>query len=220
VGYTGAGVGFQLERRDILLLVGLVSLTLLGRRYLGAVGPAVGEASAFLAMGLLLSRHAGVRATLRNLDPLPRALAILLPALLVAGQVLGRDDRLFPFVTWPLYTNSMPANPSYHEYTATLATGREIPLPVRSLFPTLGGRLSPFLGFLSSAALHAPGGPAQARAGARLDAVLRAMAREHERRHATGPILAIDVWHRTVPTAAYDGRSSITRRHDRRVETP
>ena len=213
-------MGFELRRRDVVLLAGLTGLALLGRRFLGSAGVAVGEASAFLAIGLLLWRHAGVRATLRHLDPLPRALALLLPGLLVAGQVAGQGDRLYPFVTWPLYTTSLRANPSYHEYTAALADGREIPLPVRAFFPTLGGRLAPFLEFLSGSALHAPVGPAGARATARLEAVLRTLAREHERSHPMEPVVAIDVWHRTVPTAGYEGRSSITRRHDRRVETP
>jgi len=220
VGYTGAGVGLRLRRRDVFLLIGLVSLTLLSRRYLGRAGPAVGEASAFLAMGLVLGRHAGVHATLRALDRPRRVLVTLLPVLIVAGQVAGLGDRLYPFVTWPLYTNSLPGNPSYHEYTATLATGRVIALSPRALFPTLGGRVSPYLEFLSGSALHASGGPAQARAAARMEAVLRALAREHERRYGTDPIRAVDVWHRTVPTAAYRGRESITRRLDGRVEMP
>jgi hypothetical protein len=219
VGYTGAGVGSQLGRRDVVLLVGLGGLIVLGRRHLGDAGVLGGEISAFLAMGLVFWRHAGVRAILHDLDPLRRVLVVLLPALLVAGHAANLGDRPYPFVTWQLYTDSLPRNPSYHEYTATLATGRVIPLPVR-LFPTLGGRVGPFLQFLSTAALHGRAGPVQARAAAQLDAVLWALAREHERRSAEGPIRAIDVWHRTIPTDAYAGRSSIARRHDRRVDPP
>ena len=220
VGYTGASVGFHLGRRDVILLVGLGSLIVLSRRHLGGAGVLVGESLAFLAMGLLLWRHTGVRATLHSLDPPRRVLVVLLPVLIVAGHVINLGDRLYPFVNWQLYTHSFPGNASYHEYTATLATGHVISLPVRALFPTLGGRVPPFLDSLSWSALHAPAGPAQARAAARMDAVLRALAREHERRYADGPIRAVDVWHRTIPTAAYKGRPSITRHHDRRVETP
>jgi hypothetical protein len=219
VGYTGAGVGFQLGRRDVVVLIGLGCLIVLGRRHLGDAGLLVGEISAFLAMGLVLWRHAGVRAILYGLDPLRRVLVVLIPTLLVAGHVANLGDRPYPFVTWQLYTDSLPRNPTYHEYTATLATGREIPLPVR-LFPTLGGRVGPFLQFLARRALHGRAGPARAEAAAQLDAVLRALAREHERRFGEGPIRAVDVWHRTIPTDAYAGRSSITRRHDRRVDTP
>src|SRR5262245_28701508 len=120
---------FEIRWRDVLLLVGFAGLALVGRRHGGAAGIAIGEASVLLALGLVLWRHAGVRATLRNLDPVLRAVAVLLPGLLVVGQVLGQGDRLYPFVTWPLYTSSLAANPSYHEYTATLADGREAPLP-------------------------------------------------------------------------------------------
>lgn len=221
MGYTGTGVRSQLGRRDIVLLVGLVSLAILSRWGPSGAGRRVGETAGFLAIGWILWRHPSVRATLDALDPLRRGLAVLLPGLVIAGHVTNLGDQAYPFVSWPLYTRSLPPNPSYHEYTATLATGRVIVLPASALFPSLGGRLMPFLDFLSGPAVHTPTGPGRAYATARLEAVLRALAREHERRrYSEGSIVAVDVWHRTVPTAVYTGRTSITRVHDLRVDTP
>lgn len=218
--YTGAAVGFHLARRDVLLLVGLASLALLARLRFDDRGVFVGEISIFLAMALLLSRHASVRTAFQSLEPWRRVLVALLPALLVIGQVANRGDRLYPFLTWELYTTSLSGNLAYHEYTATLASGRVVPLPVRDLFPTLGGRVSVFLEGALRRALHAKAGPEQARATTHMDTLLRTLAREYEWRYGDGPIRAIDVWHRTIPTASYHGRASITRRHDRRVDMP
>lgn len=220
VRYTGAGVGFHLTRRDVLVGVGLASLAVLARIRFSDHRVPIGEISVFLAMGLLVSRHAAVRTTLASLDPGRRALVVLLPALLVAGHVANLGDRPYPFVSWELYATSLPSNPAYHEYTATLASGRVVPLPVRDLFPTLAGRMAVFLDGAAWRALHAGSGPSQALAAAHVDALLRALAREHERRHGLGPIRAVDVWHRTIPTARYQGRDSIARRHDWRADMP
>ncbi len=218
--YTGIGVGFELGRRDVLLLVGLGSLILLARLHFDDHRVLVGEIAAFLALALLLARHPRVRITLRRLDPRRRLLVVLLPALVVVGQVVNLDDRLFPFVTWELYTSSIPSNPAYHDYTAAFPSGRVITLPQPRLFPSLGGRVGVVLEGLSVRALHSRAGAARARATARLEALLRALAREHERQYAEGPIRAIDIWHRTIPTMAYEGRASIAGRHERRVEVP
>ena len=175
----------------------------------------IGEAAVFLGLAIVLSRHRDVRATFAALRPGHRLLVVLFPALLVAGHVVNREDRTFPFLSWELFTFSLRVDPTYHEYTAILASGREVVLPLLDLFPSFGRRLPSSLENASWQELHRRRSP---RDVSRLRVALAALAREHDRRHAGDPVTAVDVWHRAVPREAYRGRASITRQHELRVE--
>lgn len=213
-------MGFVIRRRDGLSLAALATLALLAWLRLDSSRVLVGEICAFLAMALLLSRHAGVRSTLRSLDPPYRLAVVLLPVLLVAGHVANRADRAYPFITWELYTTPLPARPAYHEYTATLANGQQITLPLRSLFPGLAGLVGVTLESATWHSLHRGSAAERERASARMQALLLALAREYERRHPDSPVRSLDVWHRAIPTERYQGRASITRDHERRLDVP
>jgi hypothetical protein len=213
-------MGFVIRRVDVLGLLGLSILALVARFHFPDHWVLVGETCAVLVLGLLLARHAAVRRAVGSLTPGFRALVVLFPALLVVGHVANRGDRAYPFVTWDLYVHVQRADPTYHEWIAVRAGGDPIALSERTLFPSLRRRITVALESVTSRALHGSVGPERERAAARLQTVLAALAREYERRRPGEPIRAIDVWHRTVPIETFQGRSSILRRHEHRVDVP
>lgn len=146
------------------------------------------EALAYLALVALLTRQAGLMRPWRSLAwPRRLLLAALLCAPLV-GQVIHHDDWTYPWVGWAMYTDPVPGDVTYLEYSAVLDSGREVDWPVARLFSRIGKKAVWKLKALDRAGkTHTS------------DVILDELARRYNRTHTDDPARRIRVWECTVP---------------------
>jgi len=187
-------------RRLLGLLIAalLVSFSSLPAR-LGAAGSFVAElvlvvAGALLAVRVAERWLAGERT--RKLRPLLLALI----AAIALGQIV-RSKKLFPLMPYTMYGRAPAGEARYYEYEAELRSGARERFRPSRVIATLGrARIVKGLAREADAIVAAEraGGDA-ASEQARLRDALGALIAHHNLRHASDPVIAVDVIEVTLP---------------------
>jgi hypothetical protein len=157
-----------------------------------------------------------VRASFKRLvGGIPRGFAwclLLGISLLLGGHAMSDPEETYPFPAWDMYTVSNPGDVRFVEYEAELSTGRRERLLIAELFPAGGRHFRARLDEAAYAAEHVPPGSNESRTIADLEALLAAVAYEHDTRNPEDPIRRIRLWVCTIPPRDYRGPESISRR--------
>lgn len=146
------------------------------------------EALAYLTLFVLLSRQEGLMRPWRALGRPHRLLLVALLCAPLVGQVIHHDDWTYPWVGWAMYTDRVPGDVTYFEYSAVLASGQEVDWPVARLFSRIGKKAVWKLKALDRAG--------ETRT---TDLILAELARRYNREHAADPARLIRVWVCAVP---------------------
>jgi hypothetical protein len=191
------------------LLIAMAALLLHLHEYVQS--DMVVEACLYGIVLLYLAKQPALVAMLSALKPWRRAFLTTLIAMCFVVQIANIPKDWYPLVTWPMYAGSRTADPRYHEFTAVRADGKEVAFRVVDLLRTTRRLAVHMLDRTLDRIARTPQGPNRAAAEDRLQALLEVLAARHNQRNPHDSIVAIRIWHCTIPMATYQGRQSIER---------
>jgi hypothetical protein len=132
-------------------------------------------------------------------------------SLLLGGHAASDPEGTYPFPAWDMYTVSSPGDVRFIEYEAELSSGRRERLLIAELFPAGGRHFRARLDEAAYAADRRPPESDQVQTTADLEALLAAVAAEHDARSPEDPIRMIRLWVCTIPPRDYRGPESVSR---------
>ena len=157
---------------------------------------------ATIAVFLLTQRRFGEQ--FRGLGRAHRALLAALIVAIPVGQIIHRSEWTYPWVGWAMYTEPLPGDVTWLEYSLVLSNGEEVAWPVARMFSRVGKRVVWKLKALEREGPIVTG-----------NQILEGLARRFNERHADNPATTIRIWDCQVPITT-DGRRPEVRRTRRR----
>jgi hypothetical protein len=126
----------RLQRNSTLLLGISMAITIAALLFapLSAPWPKVLEGAVYVLFAAMLASYQPIRSVLTAIPTPQRILLYSMAVVLVVTQLRNRPHESFPLIPWNMYNMRFSGNPQYLEYVGICADGKEVIIPVGTVF--------------------------------------------------------------------------------------